>query len=158
MTRKRCGNSRVVRNRHLALLHCLEQCRLHFGWRPVDLVGEDEVGEDRSSLELEFALTGLGVVDVRAGDVRRQQIGVNWIRESWASRFLASLLMARVLARPGRPSTNKCPLASRPRIKRSIIPSWPMIDSDIRAFSWRTSSLVLIVTRSGESSCCAAPV
>src|SRR5215470_15424059 len=84
--------------------------------------------------------------------------GVNWIRESWASRFLARLLMARVLARPGRPSTRRCPLASRPRIKRSIIPSWPMIDSDIRAFSWRTSSLMLIATRSGESSCCACPL
>ena len=37
--------------------------------------------------------------------------GVNWIRDSCASRFLARLLIARVLARPGSPSTSRLPLA-----------------------------------------------
>ena len=37
----------------LPLGHRLEQGRLHLGRRPVDLVGEDEVGEDRSELGVE---------------------------------------------------------------------------------------------------------
>jgi hypothetical protein len=36
---------------HLALLHRLEQRRLHLGRRAVDLVGEHDVGEDRAGLE-----------------------------------------------------------------------------------------------------------
>ena len=38
----------------------------------VDLVGQDDVGEDRPALELEGP--GLGVVDADADDVRRQQV------------------------------------------------------------------------------------
>ena len=61
-------------DRDLALLHRLEQRRLHLGRRAVDLVGEHEVGEDRPLLELELAaLLGLQV-DLGAGHVRRQQV------------------------------------------------------------------------------------
>ncbi len=53
--------------------HHLEQCRLHLGRRPVDLVGEQKVDEHRS----EFHVEGLAApsVDARPGDVGRQQIG-----------------------------------------------------------------------------------
>ena len=58
---------------HLALLHCLEECRLGLGRRTVDLVGEEDVSEDRAGPELELVV--LLVVDVRPGDVRRQKVG-----------------------------------------------------------------------------------
>ena len=60
-------------DRHLALLHRLEQRRLGLGRRPVDLVGEQQVGEDRALAEAQLAL--LAVDDHRAGDVARHQVG-----------------------------------------------------------------------------------
>ena len=57
----------------LALLHALEQRRLRLGRRAVDLVADDDVGEDAAGLELELA--GLLVVDRHAGDVARHQVG-----------------------------------------------------------------------------------
>ena len=55
------------------LLHRLEQRRLDLGGRAVDLVGQDHVGEDRALLGLELGL--LRVVDERADQVRREQVG-----------------------------------------------------------------------------------
>jgi hypothetical protein len=60
-------------HRHLPLLHGLQQGGLGLGGGAVDLVAEDDVGEDRPRLELE--VTPLLVVDADAGDVRRQQVG-----------------------------------------------------------------------------------
>ena len=57
----------------LPFLHRFEQGALHLGGSPVDLVGEDEVGEDGPLLDGEFA--GARVVDLRADHVGRQQIG-----------------------------------------------------------------------------------
>ena len=62
-------------DRDLVLLHRLEQARLGLRRRPVDLVGEDEVGEDRARLEPEDPLAALLDEDVRAGDVGRHQVG-----------------------------------------------------------------------------------
>ena len=60
-------------DRHLALLHALEQPGLGLRRGAVDLVDDHDVGEDRAGPELEprFAL----VVDVGADDVGRQQVG-----------------------------------------------------------------------------------
>lgn len=58
---------------HLPLFHRFEQGRLGFGRRAVDLVGEQEVGEDGARLEGE--LGAAGVVDQRAGDIARHQVG-----------------------------------------------------------------------------------
>ena len=60
---------RVVPDRHLALLHHLEQRRLHLRRGAVDLVGEEEVAEDRPELRLELA--AVGPVDARADEVGR---------------------------------------------------------------------------------------
>ncbi len=57
----------------LTLLHRLEQRRLGLRGRAVDLVGEQDVGEDRPLAELELA--GLRVVDDRSGDVAGHQVG-----------------------------------------------------------------------------------
>ncbi len=58
---------------HLVLLHAFEQRGLCLGAGPVDLVPENDVGEDRPGLELEVA--PLLVVDVDAGDVGGQKVG-----------------------------------------------------------------------------------
>ena len=59
-------------DRHLPLLHALEQRRLRLGRGPVDLVGEHDLGHDRARPELE--LLGLLVVDREAGHVGGQQV------------------------------------------------------------------------------------
>src|ERR1041384_1776538 len=59
------------------LLHGLEEGGLGLGGRAVDLVGEDEVGEDRALEEAEDAAAG-GVVffeDLGAGDVSGHEVG-----------------------------------------------------------------------------------
>src|SRR5262245_33351094 len=70
--------------------------------------------------------------------------GVNWMRENWASRFFARLLIARVFASPGSPSTRRLPLARRPSRRRSIIASWPMIEAPIRFLRSRIPSRALM--------------
>ena len=65
---------RLLADRHLALLHHLEQRRLHLGGRSVDLVGEEEVAEDRAELGLEGALLA-GLVDARPDEVGRDEVG-----------------------------------------------------------------------------------
>jgi hypothetical protein len=57
---------------HLPLGHRLEERRLSLRHRPVDLVDEDDVREDRPGAELEVA--GLLVVDREPGDVGRLEI------------------------------------------------------------------------------------
>ena len=59
--------------RHLVLLHRLEQRRLRLRRGAVDLVGEEEVREDRPGPELEVG--GALVVDRRAGHVGGHQVG-----------------------------------------------------------------------------------
>ena len=62
-----------VRDRHLPLLHHLEQRRLHLRRRTVDLVGEQEVAEDGAELGVERPL--VGPVDPRADEVGGHEIG-----------------------------------------------------------------------------------
>ena len=59
-------------DRHLALGHRLEQRGLRLRHRPVDLVDEDDVGEDRARPELEVARPL--VVDGEARDVGRLEV------------------------------------------------------------------------------------
>ena len=61
-------------DRDLAFLHGLQQRGLHLGGRAVDLVGQHEVGEDRTFLKLKLAALLRLHVDLRAGDIRRQQV------------------------------------------------------------------------------------
>ena len=63
---------RLAADRHLALLHRLEKRALHLRRRAVDLVGEQQVGEDRTEARLEGLVRR--VVDHRAVEVRRQQV------------------------------------------------------------------------------------
>ena len=56
-----------------ALLHGLQQRGLGLGRRAIDLVGQQERGEDRAFDQREFV--ALQVEDVGAGDVGRHQVG-----------------------------------------------------------------------------------
>ena len=64
---------RLAVDRHLVLLHRLEQRRLRLRRGAVDLVDQQDVGEDRPGPELE--LVRALVEDVDARDVRREQVG-----------------------------------------------------------------------------------
>ena len=57
----------------LAFLHGLQQRALHLGGCPVDLVGQDEVAEERTLLHAELLV--LLAVDQRADQVGRQEVG-----------------------------------------------------------------------------------
>ena len=70
---ERCGQRvRLVADGDLALLHRLEQCALHLGRGAVDLVGEQQVGEDRAKMRAKLVVAL--VEHLRAEDVRRQQV------------------------------------------------------------------------------------
>ena len=62
---------------HLPLLHGLQQRGLGLGRRPVDLVGEDQVGEDRARDEPQLPRAGVAVLveHLGAGDVAGHQVG-----------------------------------------------------------------------------------
>ena len=84
---------------HLLLGHRLEQRRLGLGWRPVDLVGQQQLGEHRPRPELEAARRR--VVDREPGQVGRQQVrGELHPREGQAERLREGPRHHR-LAEPG---------------------------------------------------------
>ena len=70
---RRLEQARLALDRDLPLLHRLEQRGLRLRRSAVDLVGEQEVGEDRPGTELEVA--ELLPVDRRARHVRGHQVG-----------------------------------------------------------------------------------
>ena len=70
---RRRNGMRVVADRHLALLHDLEQRGLHLRRRAVDLVRQEEVAEHRPELGVERPL--LRAIDARADQVRRDEVG-----------------------------------------------------------------------------------
>ena len=61
----------------LAFLHGFEEGGLGFGWCAVDFVGEDDVVEEWSGDEAEFALSGGAIFleDVCAGDIGGHEVG-----------------------------------------------------------------------------------
>jgi hypothetical protein len=103
-------------DRHLALLEALEQRRLRLRRGAVDLVADDDVGEDGTGLELETA--ALPVVDRDARDVARQPV---------ASTALASARASWVLPTPGTSSIKRWPSASRTVSAVEMAPSLPSI-------------------------------
>ena len=62
---------------HGVLLHRLEERSLRLRWGAVDLVGENDVAEDRPLHEAERAVAGGDVLlqQLGAGDVARHQVG-----------------------------------------------------------------------------------
>ena len=88
-TRNGSGNTRgVALDRHLLLLHRLEQRGLRLGRRPVDLVGEQHAREDRPRPERELA----AVQRQRARQVGGEHVG----RELCAAELEAERARDRV--------------------------------------------------------------
>ena len=107
---ERIGNDvRRVADRHLVLLHHLEQRRLHLRRCAVDLVREQFRTRGRGGVER----AGVRPVDPRAHEVGWHEVGRNWMRLKDPPRTLAAVLMVSVLARPGTPSISRWPPASR---------------------------------------------
>ena len=86
-------------DRHLALLHHLEQRRLHLRGRAVDLVGEQEVAEDRAELGVEGALAG--PVDARADEIGRDEVGRELDARERAAEHAGGRLDRQRLREPG---------------------------------------------------------
>ena len=129
-------------DRHLALLHHLEQRRLHLCRRAVDLVREQEVAEHRAELGLEGV--AVRTVDARADQVRGDQVGGELDPPELPPSTSLTALIVIVFARPGTPSSRMWPSASSATNTRSSICSCPTITrlTSNRAVSkvWRTSS------------------
>ena len=67
--------SQLAAGCNLMLLHCLEECRLGFGRGAVDLISEDEMGENRAALKLELASATCDFHDdIRAENIRWHQV------------------------------------------------------------------------------------
>jgi len=111
-------------DRHLLLLHRFQQGRLRLGGGAVDLVAEDHVGEDRALPQHERVRSH--VEDVRAGDVRRQEVGVNWIRLKLHPSVRENAFTSVVLATPGTPSTRHVTAPSSAVSSISVVSGEPM--------------------------------
>ena len=90
---------RRVLDRDLPLLHRLEQRGLRLRRRAVDLVAEEQVGEDRARPELEVARAL--VVDAEPVMSDGMRSGVNWIRRKRMSHTCANERAINVFASPG---------------------------------------------------------
>ncbi len=101
-------------DRHLALLHRLEQRRLRLRRSAVDLVGEQQVGEDRAGAELE--LGGALVEHRRAGHVGGHQVGRE-LDAREAERRRPGRTSARSASSRGRGSPRSA--RARPRARRA---------------------------------------
>ncbi len=105
---------RLLADGHAVLLHRLEQRALRLRRRAVDLVGEDDVREDRTLAELErlaraLRVSSMTVVPRMSAGIRS---GVNWMRENVSESVSASVRTSIVLPRPGTPSRSAWPPAS----------------------------------------------
>ena len=90
---------RLPPDRHLPLLHDLEQRALHLRGRAVDLVRQKEIREDRAQRGLEVA--GPLVVDAGADEVRGHEIGRELDPLEVAADRLREGLHAERLREPG---------------------------------------------------------
>jgi hypothetical protein len=133
---------RLAADRHLVLLHDLEQRGLDLGRRAVDLVGEQEVAEDRAELDVEAP--GVRTVDARADEVGGHEVGRELDAAEVPPSTRASVFTVSVLARPGTPSSSTWPPVSRATSRRSSIASWPtmtrLISYSASSRAWRGSS------------------
>ena len=111
---------RRAADRDLLLLHRLEQRRLHLGRRAIDLVGENDVGEDRPLLHARTCPS----TDRRSACRRTSagsRSGVNWMR--WKRRVdrLGERAHRERLRQPGTPSSSTWPPVSRLISSRSTM-------------------------------------
>jgi hypothetical protein len=94
----------------LVLLHRLEQRGLGLGRRAVDLVGQDDVGEDRARTNLNSRRPVAGLLEhLGAGDVAGHQVGRELDAVERQVEDPPASLISSVLARPGTPTSRQWP-------------------------------------------------
>jgi hypothetical protein len=108
----------LVADRDLVLLHRFEQRALHLGGRAVDLVGQDDLREDRALLRGEGAVAG--IVDERADQVGRQEVGRELDTPERPVDRRGERLHRGRLREAGTPSKRTWPFASNPISSRSM--------------------------------------
>ena len=92
------------------LLHGLEQGRLGLGRGPVDLVGQEQVGEDRPALKLELAAPFRRFEhDVGADQVGRHQVGGELDALKLQAEGVGQRPHQQGLAQPGHPFEQHVP-------------------------------------------------
>jgi hypothetical protein len=123
----------------LAFLHRLEQRALDLRRGAVDLVGEDEVGEDGALLDEELRL--LLVVDEGAEEVGREEVRGELDALEARGMARARVETVRVLASPGTPSSRTCPPLRSPMSRRSTMCSCPTTTRRTSASSGATNAL-----------------
>ena len=143
---------RRVADRDAVLVHRLEQRALRLRRGAVDLVGEDDVREDRALAEVELpsrrpACSSMTVVPRMSAGIRS---GVNWMRENVSESVSASVRTSIVLPRPGTPSSSAWPPASRQMSTPSTTSLLPTMTLPISSRSaaifvrnWTTSARTL---------------
>ena len=100
-------------DRDLLLLHRLQKRGLRLGRSAIDLVGEDDLGEQRSGGNAK-SFVRMSSTDVPVMSVGMRS-GVNWMRWNDSPRSLASIRTRVVLPTPGTSSIRTCePVRSRP--------------------------------------------
>ena len=126
-----------------ALLHRLQQRRLRLGRRAVDLVGEQQLGEDRALRQRERV--GLEVEQVGAEDVARHQVGRELdapeLQRQARSRTRARAASWRCRARP---RAGRGPRDSSATSSRSIASSWPTTTRSTCAFARVAVSRIVV--------------
>ncbi len=147
-------HERVPLDGDLPLLHGLQQRGLRLGRGAVDLVGQQQAGEDRALAEAE--LGRVLVEDVGAGEVGGSRSGVNWARVNSRPSACASERAASVLPSPGRSSSRTWPPARTPASTSVIWSRLPTRTVSTASRTWATRAVascwaravVLIANRS----------
>src|SRR6266550_5200058 len=118
---------RLAADGHLPLLHDLKQRALDLRWCPVDLVGEEEVREDRAKRRLE--ITGPLVVDARSDEVRGDKIGRELDALELAGNRLRDGLDRECLRKPGHALDEK--MAARQEADQETLEQMILPDDDL---------------------------
>ena len=127
------------------LLHRLEHRRLGLGRSAVDLVGEQQIGEDRARLKYELFFARSGLLKHRAAeDVARQQIGRELDPFEIEHHQFAERLDERGLADAGKPLKEDVPAAQNTDEQQPVEPVLAeqdpiqLVDDPVRvAGSWK---------------------
>ena len=137
----------------LPLLHRLEQRRLRARWRPVQLVDQHDVREDRAGPEI--PAPGVGHEDRHPCDVGREEVGVTLDpRELGAERggeragqhrlaHPGHVLNEQMAAREGsHGGGDQCALAAEDDLPRFRIRAWPRATASSRSRTRSSTTLI----------------
>ena len=97
-----------------AFLHCLQQGGLRFRRSAIDLIGENKIVKYGPRLKTELALALTRVIDLRSGNVRRQQIRCELDSRKPGIEKLAELLDRACLRQPRQPLDKQISVRQEP--------------------------------------------